>query len=97
VNGSLDTELARYDAVLHLRTPPVEHGYNHQNPLRTESAAAEIDERIARAWASHPRRFVVGSSTDFLDKAARALEIPRREMPECCGHHVVPALRDRGL
>jgi predicted ATPase len=99
VNGTLATELARYDAVLHLRTPAVEHGYNHQNPLRTESAAvaAEIDERIARAWESHPRRFVVGSSTDFLDKAARALEILRREMPECCGHHVVPALRDRVL
>lgn len=93
---TLDSELRRYDAVIHLRTPAVEHGYNHQNPLRTESvtAAAAIDARIAQAWASHFRRFIVESSSDFLDKAARALEILRGELPECCKRHVVPALRD---
>lgn len=36
-----EQELARYDAAIHLRTPTVELGYNHQNPLRTESAALE--------------------------------------------------------
>ena len=82
----LDIELSRYDAVIHLRTPALEHGYNHQNPLRTESAAvaAEIDARIVQAWERHPRRFIVESSTEFLDKAARALEILRGELPECC-------------
>ena len=62
------------------RLPP-EQGYNHQNPLRTESAttaAAEIDARIAQAWELHPKRFIVESSSDFLDKAARALETPSR-------------------
>lgn len=94
---TLDSELGRYDAVIHLRTPAVEHGYNHQNPLRTESPvrAAEIDARIAHAWEPHPRRFIVESSSDFLDKAARALEILRDEMPECCKGHVIPALGDR--
>ena len=83
---TLDAELRRYDAVIHLRTPSVAHGYNHQNPLRTESptAAAEIDERIAHAWQSHPRRFIVESSSEFLDKAARVLQFLREEMPECC-------------
>jgi predicted ATPase len=87
-------QLARYDAVIHLRTPALDHGYNHQNPLRTESAAAaaEIDERILRAWDEHPRRFVIESTAAFLDKAAEAIEILRREMPECCRRHVVPAL-----
>jgi len=91
------SELRRYDAVVHLRTPALEHGYNHQNPLRTESAAtaAEIDDRIAEAWAAHPRRFIVESSLDFLDKAARAIKILRDEMPECCKGHVIPALRGR--
>ena len=53
---TLQREFARYDAVIHLRTPAEEHGYNHQNPLRTESAAtaAEIDLRILEAWHSHP-------------------------------------------
>lgn len=97
VDTTLNEELGRYHAVIHLRTPAVEHGYNHQNPLRTESPAraAEIDARIAQAWASHARRFIVESSSDFLDKAARALQILRGEMPECCQRHVVPALRDR--
>jgi predicted ATPase len=94
---TLDTELRRYDAVIHLRTPAQELGYNHQNPLRTESAslAAEIDARIAHAWDTHPKRLFVESSSDFLDKAASALEILRGEMPECCKGHVVPALRER--
>jgi hypothetical protein len=94
---TLEIELGRYDAVIHLRTPAEEHGYNHQNPLRTESAgaAAGIDSRIVRAWERHPRRFIVESSAEFLDKAARALEILRDELPECCQRHVIPALRDR--
>ena len=94
---TLADEIARYDAVIHLRTPALEQGYNHQNPLRTESpaAAADIDGRIADAWALHRRRFIVESSPDFLDKAARAVEILRGEMPDCCKGHVVPALRDR--
>lgn len=99
VNSTVAEQLARYDAVIHLRTPAVEHGYNHQNPLRTESAAAaaEIDSRLLRAWESHARRFVVESASEFLDKAADALEILRAEMPECCRGHVIPALRDRHL
>jgi predicted ATPase len=93
---TLEIELGRYNAVIHLRTPAEEHGYNHQNPLRTESAgaAAGIDDRIVQAWERHPRRFIVESSAEFLDKAARALEILRGELPECCQRHVIPALRD---
>ncbi|HEU4692483.1 MAG TPA: ATP-binding protein [Vicinamibacterales bacterium] len=93
---TLAIELGRYDAVIHLRTPAEEQGYNHQNPLRIESAAAAagIDGRIVRAWERHPRRFIVESSADFLDKAAWALEILRGELPECCQQHVIPALRD---
>ena len=94
---TLEQQLGRYDAVIHLRTPPGRHGYNQQNPLRTESAteAADIDARIAQVWERHPRRFVVEASSDFLDKAARALAILRGEMPECCKGHVVPVLRNR--
>ena len=96
---TLDTELGRYDAVIHLRTPPTEHGYNNQNPLRTENAAAaaDIDARILRAWERHPRRFVVESSAEFFDKAAQALEILRGELPDCCRRHVVPSVHERDL
>jgi predicted ATPase len=83
---SREREMERYAAVIHLRTPPIEDGYNHDNPLRIESAqqAAEIDERIALAWDGHPRRFFVDSAHEFLSKAQRALELIRQEVPGCC-------------
>ena len=90
VGTSLDEQLRRYDAVIHLRTPSADHGYNHVNPLRTESAAdaGAIDARIAAAWQQHPRRFVVDATADFLQKASQALEILRGELPECCRRHL---------
>jgi predicted ATPase len=87
---TLATELARYDLVVHLRTPRSSQGYNHQNPLRTESAsaAAQIDERISAVWEQHPRRVVVEASGDFLDKAVTALAVLRAELPGCCASHL---------
>jgi predicted ATPase len=91
VGSALDDELQRYDAVIHLRTPPLSGGYNHQNPLRTESAmeAAEVDLRILHVWMTHPRRFIVDATPDFLRKAGAVLTLLRAELPECCRHHVV--------
>ena len=83
-------ELARYDAVIHLRSPTSPHAYNRDNPLRLESIeeAAAIDARIAIQWSVHPRRFVVEPTEDFLHKAAQAMALLRNEVPECCRHHV---------
>ena len=52
LNTTLAEQIGRYHAVIHLRTPRVDGGYNHQNPLRTETAieAAEVDLRILRVW-----------------------------------------------
>lgn len=92
VGTTLEAQLRRYDAVIHLRTPPLEQGYNQVNPLRLESAAqaAAVDARLLEVWSSHPRRFVVEASPDFLAKAKRVLEIIRAELPECCRRHAVP-------
>jgi predicted ATPase len=86
VGTTLERELTRYDAVIHLRTPSAGDGYNHGNPLRTESAsaAADIDARLLGIWEAHPRRFIVPSSQDFLEKATRTIEILRAEIPVCC-------------
>jgi predicted ATPase len=94
VATTLEEQLRRYEAVIHLRTPRPESGYNQGNPLRVESAAeaAAIDERILRSWERHPRRFIVEEAPDFLGKAARALDTLRGELPECCRRHVVPAV-----
>ncbi len=87
-------ELERYAAVIQLRTPLVDGGYNHSNPLRVESAreAAAIDDRIAVAWRDHPRRSFVESAPDFIDKAARTIELVRNELPACCASHRVSEL-----
>jgi nicotinamide riboside kinase len=86
---SLECELARYAAVIHLRVPP-ESAYNRDNALRIESAeqAAAIDARIEHAWSQHPRRMLVTSTKDFVDKAARAIDLVRRELPPCCRAHM---------
>jgi len=83
---SLADQYARYDTVIHLRTPPLGNGYNHSNPLRVETAAeaAVLDAKIAVAWTGHPHRFEVQATDDFLTKASRAIAIVRGELPPCC-------------
>jgi predicted ATPase len=90
VGTTLAGELARYDAVIHLRTPAASNGYDHSNPLRVESAAeaSAIDDRIARLWSGHPRLFTIEATPNFLGKAARALDILRAEVPRCCQVHI---------
>lgn len=86
VGTTLAGELRRYDAVIHLRTPSLEGGYDHENPLRVEDArqAAVIDERLAEIWSAHPRVHEVPATRDFLTKATRALALLRAEVPTCC-------------
>jgi hypothetical protein len=86
VNADAHRELARYDAVIHLETPAPNGGYNTQNPLRAESAleARMINDRILKAWEDHPRRSIISSTPDFLDKAVAALKSIASELPKCC-------------
>lgn len=81
-----EAAMARYAAVIHLETPSAANGYNHRNALRIETPeeAAVIDRRLAAVWSGHPRRFVVESSTNFLQKLERTLAILRAEVPPCC-------------
>lgn len=89
-----EEELARYQAVVHLRTPSAERGYDRSNPVRRESAAeaAALDARVLAAWEGHPRRIVVDSEDDFLRKLARAVAGIRCEIPECCRTHRIAEL-----
>lgn len=81
-----EKELNRYLAVIHLRSPTDQLGYNHSNPLRTETSreAKDIDERIANVWSAHPNYEVVESSQDFLTKANQALQLIAKYRPDCC-------------
>jgi hypothetical protein len=90
-----EEELARYDTVIHLRTPSAALGYNHSNRLRIEAAAtaAAIDLRIEDAWRGHPRRLFVESRADFLLKAAEAIRHLHQQLPVCCRAHQVPLVK----
>lgn len=83
---SLETELARYDQVIHLRTPPAGNGYDTTNPLRLESPeeALALDRAILEVWAAHPARTVIDSQIDFLDKLRLAIAAIARAVPLCC-------------
>lgn len=95
VGTTRSAELARYDTVIHLRTPPA-RAYNYDNPLRIESVeeASVIDARILAQWDGHPSRHVVEATEDFLSKASHVLALLRAEVPECCRHHVRTFLWD---
>lgn len=86
VGSSLEAELAKYAAVIHLRTPSLSLGYNHQNPYRIENEveAAIIDQKISLAWQKHPNLFVIESETDFVSKVTKTLEIIKQFLPLCC-------------
>ncbi len=89
---TLEAEIAHYSLVVHLRPPRAGNGYNHENPLRVETAAEAlaIDARIEAAWATHPRRVFVESCDTFLEKLSRVLVILRKELPAECLDHMPP-------
>ena len=81
---TLEKELSRYAAVIHLRVPDGHNGYK-KDPLRRESVlqASAIDTRLLEVWATHPHRVFVESNVDFVRKAQRALAVIRAELT-CC-------------
>ncbi len=84
VGSTLETELARYYAVIHLETPAADEGYNNNNPVRVESAeqAADIDERLRSVWGAHPHRHFVGAAPHFVDKLDAALRLIREHVSD---------------
>ena len=67
---SLERELNRYDAVLHL-SPPSNPEFYQSTHVRTESLqqAFEIDRKILQIWEKHPNRLIVGGTEHFFEKA----------------------------
>lgn len=91
---SPDEQYARYAAVIHLRSPTLKQGYNHQNPRRIESAqeAAHIDELIHHAWKAHPKYDVVESSENFMQKLQHAVNHIWEQLPPCCQANMSPEI-----
>jgi len=69
----------RYDHVLHLVTAAIgaEEFYTTQNNaarLETAEQAAELDNRIAKAWIGHEHLRILDNSTGFAEKVERAVQ-----------------------
>lgn len=94
VGTTREAAFARYAAVIHLRTPTTEGGYNHRNPLRVETAAeaTALDEKLFHVWEGHPRRYVVECTKDFMEKLTETLNALRAELPVCCLTPAAPRL-----
>ncbi|MDC1174172.1 hypothetical protein OAT67_02180, partial [Bacteriovoracaceae bacterium] len=88
-NTSKEKEYGKYIAVIHLRSPGLDQGYNHQNPLRIESAveAKKIDDKIYEIWKDHPNYTEVESQESFLEKITEANRKISFFVPSCCGEH----------
>jgi hypothetical protein len=88
---SLEREYEKFKAVIHLRSPGLDRGYNYQNPIRIESAAqaAEIDEKIHEIWSRHPNYFLIESTTTFTEKINEAAKRIQSFIPECCKVHLM--------
>lgn len=84
--------LARYEAVLHLRTPDAS-GYV-PNDVRVESVreAAAIDARIAEVWSAHPHRIEIPARHDFVRKLGTALTALEALVPPCCRGSLADAI-----
>ena len=67
---TLEAEMARYDAVLHL-SPPTNPAFYQSTHVRTESLdeAFKIDEKILKIWEGHPNRLIVEGKEHFFEKA----------------------------
>ena len=70
VKTDLQTEIARYDFVIHLQTAAKEHGYDTSSLVRRENheEAMTVDRRILDSWKDHPRRVIIPSSLSFHEK-----------------------------
>lgn len=81
---------ARYDTVIHLRTPTLQLGYNNSNPMRTESPeqAAILDARIEKVWAGHPNRFIVPATETFTEKLEHVTDLIRSAL---AATHQIPS------
>lgn len=67
---TLEAEIARYDAVIHL-SPPLKPEFYQSTRVRTESLeeASRIDRKILKIWEKHPNRMVLPSMDHFFQKA----------------------------
>ncbi len=77
LQSDLDSEFARYDAVVFLETAAVgDIEIEGGNPVRSESLkeAIELDRRLKEAWQKHPNFHFIPHEPSFMHKISKAHE-----------------------
>jgi hypothetical protein len=85
VGSTLQTELARYDAVLFFETAAVgDCRIEGGNPIRVEDnrEAVAIDRALRALWSQHPRYVLVPHRVSFFDKLDSGLRALRAVLAE---------------
>jgi predicted ATPase len=75
IHSSMETEIARYDWVLHLDTAS---SPNYQSSdIRREDfdQAMKANEQVKHAWRLHPNRVFISSHLDFMTKTKIAVQV----------------------
>ncbi|MES2803391.1 MAG: ATP-binding protein [Bdellovibrionota bacterium] len=76
INSDRQTELARYDWVLHLDTATA-GDYDTTNEIRPESLheALMLNDKVRSSWEGHPHRQIITAENDFFSKMKKATDI----------------------
>ncbi len=90
IYSTREKEYAKFRAVIHLHSPSEKMGYNHQNPIRIESAeeAARIDEKIHLVWKEHPDYHLIDNALNFSEKVAKTSSLIQSYISSCCKQHL---------
>jgi predicted ATPase len=99
VGTTLETELARYDAVIFFETAAqggvsIEGG----NPVRNESLAeaVRLDDKLRALWSRHPRFVLVPHNRSFFKKISFGLAALEGMVVQINGHAHAPIAAGKG-
>jgi predicted ATPase len=80
---TLEREIDRYTAVIHLQTAEEGRGYtNTEVRLESPLEAQELDRKIGAIWSLHPGYVFVPNRGTFIDKLNVALKALQPYLPE---------------
>jgi predicted ATPase len=80
---TLEKEMNRYTAVIHLQTAQQGHGYTNTSVrLESHEQARELDEKIGKIWSVHPQYFFIPNAGSFVEKLTLALDILSPHLPK---------------
>ncbi len=101
VGATLESELARYDAVIFFETAAAGGlGIEGGNPIRNESIeqAVALDRRLRALWSKHPRFVLVPHNPSFFKKISFGLAVIDgivSELTACKGPRKAPSRKGK--